>query len=393
MTEFSPQTLHVMGWTLLHFVWQGTALAALLAASLMVSRSANLRYVLGIATLILMMAAPPITFAWLNRAASPAVNVEIPVATGVRDVISPDQTVLSSSRLVHALAAGANRQDMMLWLVETWFAGVMLLSARMAGGLLWLARARRGEIEPLPDEVYRQCLVLQRVMGLNRRIRYGQCGWLDAPAVLGWFRPIVLVTTHAMMGLSPQQLQAIIVHELAHIRRFDAFVNLFQIASEVLLFYHPAVWWVSRRIRIEREVCCDHEALAACRDPVSYARALTLMEEWRAAPSLLMAVNRGPLAERVLRLLGLHGTSARSRVAGVGVSIMGVAAALFAGYVFLAAAQAASDARPSSARNAPDDGQATGGNSALSTAGATPKKSSYVERLAAADLAISPPTS
>ena len=89
----------------------------------------------------------------------------------------------------------------------------------------------------------------------------------------------------------------------------------------MLLFYHPAVWWVSRRIRIEREVCCDNQALAACGEPVNYARALTLMEEWRAAPSMMMAANRGPLTERVLRLLGFRGTSARSRVVGVGVSI------------------------------------------------------------------------
>lgn len=344
MTVFSLQTLHAIGWTLLHFVWQGAALAALLAALLMTSRNANVRYMLGIATLILMMAAPVVTFFSLNHTATPTA-VEMSVAASVSDSIASDQAVPSSDRLAHVLAAGANQQDLMLWLVEAWFVGVMLLSARTAGGLLWLARARRGTIEPLSDEMYRRCLVLQRRMGLNRRIRYGQCGWLDTPAVLGWFQPIVLVTAQAITGLSPQQLQAIIAHELAHIRRYDAFVNLFQIAAEMLLFYHPAVWWVSRRIRIEREVCCDHEALAACGEPVSYARALTMMEEWRTAPSLLMAANRGPLAERVLRLLGLQGTSARSRLAGVGVSITCVVAALFAGNVLVAAAKATEDAQ------------------------------------------------
>ena len=337
MTLFSLQTLHAIGWTLLHFVWQGAALAALLAAMLMTSRNANVRYMLGIATLILMMAAPVVTFFWLDHAATTTATVEMSVAASASDSLALDQAAPSSERFVHALAAEANRQDLMLWLVQAWFVGVMLLSARTAGGLLWLARARRGSIEPLSDEMYRQCLVLQRRMGLHRRIRYGQCSWLDAPAVLGWFQPIVLVTAQAMTGLSPQQLQAIIAHELAHIRRYDAFVNLLQIAAEMLLFYHPAVWWVSRRIRIEREVCCDHAALAACGEPVSYARALTLMEEWRTAPSLLMAANRGPLAERVLRLLGLQGTSARSRLAGVGVSITCVAAALFAGNVLVAA--------------------------------------------------------
>jgi beta-lactamase regulating signal transducer with metallopeptidase domain len=229
---------------------------------------------------------------------------------------------------------------MMLWLVQAWFVGVMLLSVRTAGGLLWLARTRRGEIEPLSEEMYRQCLLLQERMGLRRHIRYGESRELDSPVVLGWFRPIVLVTTQAITGLSPQQLQAIIAHELAHIRRYDAFVNLFQIVAEMVLFYHPAVWWVSRRVRVEREVCCDHEALAACGEPVSYARALTMMEEWRAAPSMLMAANRSPLAERVLRLLGMQGTSARSRAAGLGACVIGVAAALFAGTVFVAAAKA-----------------------------------------------------
>jgi beta-lactamase regulating signal transducer with metallopeptidase domain len=341
MTLFSLQTLHAIGWTLLHFVWQGAALAALLGALLMTSRNANVRYMFGIATLILMMAAPVVTFFWLDHAATTTATIEMSAAASVHDPLA--QAVPSSEGFVHALAAEANRQDLMLWLVQAWFVGVMLLSARTAGGLLWLARARRGSIAPLSDEMYRQCLVLQRRMGLHRRIRYGQCSWLDAPAVLGWFQPIVLVTAQAMTGLSPQQLQAIIAHELAHIRRFDAFVNLFQIAAEMLLFYHPAVWWVSRRIRIEREVCCDHAALAACGEPVSYARALTLMEEWRTAPSLLMAANRGPLAERVLRLLGLQGTSARSRLAGVGVSITCVAAALFAGNVLVAAAGATED--------------------------------------------------
>jgi Zn-dependent protease with chaperone function len=164
--------------------------------------------------------------------------------------------------------------------------------------------------------------------------------------VLGWFRPIVLVTGQALTGLSPQQLQAIIVHELAHIRRHDAFVNLFQLVAEMLLFYHPAVWWVSHRIRIEREVCCDNEAIKVCAEPVNYARALTLMEEWRAAPVMMMGANGGSLSERVLRLLGMQGASARSHVVALGLSIACVAAALFAGNVVATAAQAAEELSP-----------------------------------------------
>lgn len=345
MTAVSLQTLHALGWTLLHFVWQGAALAALLAAALTVSRNANVRYALGVGTLIFMVAAPAVTFAWLNRAPGPVASVAMPAMA--TEVVPASEAVPSSDPLIHVLAATAHREDMMLWLVQAWFVGVMLLAVRTAGGLWWLARTRRGEIEPLSEEMYRQCLILQRRMGLQRHICYGQSGSLDSPVVLGWFRPVVIVTTQALTGLSPQQLQAIIAHELAHIRRHDAFVNLFQIVAEMFLFYHPAVWWVSRRIRIEREVCCDDEALAACGEPVSYARALTMMEEWRAAPSMMMAANRSPLAERVLRLLGMQGASARSRAAGLGACVLGVIAALFAGSVFVAAAQATANEQPS----------------------------------------------
>ncbi len=197
----------------------------------------------------------------------------------------------------------------MLWLVEAWFLGVLLLSLRTAGGLILIERMRRKEIKAVGAELYARCLALQRRMGVDRVIRYCECHRLDAPAVLGWFRPVVLLPVRALTGLTEEQIEAVIAHELAHIRRFDCFVNLFQIATETLLFYHPAVWWVSQRVRAEREHCCDDEAIAICGDAVNYARALTLMEEWRTAPALMMAANRSPLGERVVRLLGWNGLS------------------------------------------------------------------------------------
>ena len=108
-------------------------------------------------------------------------------------------------------------------------------------------------------------------------------------------------------------------------------MNLFQVGAETLLFYHPAVWWVSRRIRAERENCCDDEAIRACGDAVGYARALTLLEERRSAPVLAMGINRTPLAARVLRLLGLQEIRGGLRGAGLGMSLLCLAGALMAG--------------------------------------------------------------
>jgi len=215
------------------------------------------------------------------------------------------------------------------------------LGLRTAGGPFLIERMRRKEIKPVVGELYERCLALQRRMGLDRVIQYCECHRLDAPAVLGWFRPVVLLPVRALTGLTEEQIEAVIAHELAHIRRLDCFVNLFQIAAETLLFYHPAVWWVSQRIRAERENCCDDEAISVCGDAVNYARALALMEEWRTAPALMMAANRSPLAERVVRLLGWNGAAGRIRVAGLAGSLVCLVGALLAGNAFLGVAHAA----------------------------------------------------
>lgn len=341
MTNFahwiSPEVMRTLGWTLLHFIWQGAALAALFAAAVAACRSAAARYAVAVATLVLMMAAPAITFTWLYRDSNPAVRsgaqVVYPMAgTAARHAAAPSGAPAAEVRSEQPVA--------MLWLVELWFLGVLVLSLRTAGGLFLLERMRRREIQPVGRDLYLRCIALQLRMGVERAVRYCGCQKLDAPAVLGWFRPVVLLPVRALMGLSEEQMEAVIAHELAHIRRLDCFVNLFQIAVETLLFYHPAVWWVSQQIRAERENCCDDEAIAVCGDAVNYARALTLMEEWRTAPALMMAANRSPLAERVVRLLGLNGATGRTRMAGLGVSCVCLAGALLAGNAFLGVAHA-----------------------------------------------------
>ena len=336
----SPEVLRTLGWTLLHFLWQGAGLAALFAVASAVCRSASARYALAVGALVLMLASPVVTFMWLHAQANPAVRTGAEGAMTGAAMSTQNATAPSGSHA--AMIAGTRSEPAtgMLWLVEAWFLGVLLLSLRTAGGLFLIERMRRKEIRPVAAELYARCMALQRRMGLDRVIRYCECHRLDAPAVLGWLRPVVLLPVRALTGLNEEQIEAVIAHELAHIRRFDCFVNLFQIATETLLFYHPAVWWVSQRVRAEREHCCDDEAIAICGDAVNYARALTLMEEWRTAPALMMAANRSPLRERVLRVLGLNGATGRIRMAGMGVSFVCLAGALLAGNAFLGVAHA-----------------------------------------------------
>jgi bla regulator protein blaR1 len=341
----SPELLQALGWTLLHFVWQGAALAGLFGVANTICRQATTRYALAVIALVLMIAAPVITFTALVQQKDPAVRYG---ARGTSaSAAKPVQGVSVTARPSAPEPETSASEPAVILFVEAWFLGVVLLSLRTAGGLFVIERMRRIKMKPVGRELYLKCIALQLKMGFERVIRYCECDCLDAPAAFGWIRPVVLLPVRALSGLTEDQIEAVIAHELAHIRRLDCFVNLFQIGVETLLFYHPAVWWVSQRIRIEREHCCDDEAVALCGDVVTYARALALMEEWRTAPSLMMAANRSPLSQRVVRLLGLDGPTAKLRVAGMAGGVVCVAGAILAGNAFLGVAHAALESKAS----------------------------------------------
>src|SRR5206468_7636590 len=124
-------------------------------------------------------------------------------------------------------------------------------------------------------------------LGVAGAVRVLASAMARVPSTVGWHRPVILLPVSALTALTPGQIEMIVAHELAHIRRRDYLVNLMQTAIEILLFYHPAVWWLSREIRQEREHCCDDVAVAICGDPLVYARALTEIEALRSSPPQL----------------------------------------------------------------------------------------------------------
>jgi len=327
-TWMSPETMKLIGMSLIHFLWQGAALAALASLALAIGRSATTRYWTGVATLALMVAAPLVTFVALRNAASGEPQSIAAIApwhapTAKSDAVSTAQP---------APTAPFNLPpNSLAWLVETWFLGVILFSVRTLGGVVVVEKLRRQASLPVSEELLAVCLALQKKVGISRAIRFCQCLRVEAPAVIGWMRPVVLLPVRVLTGLSSEQLQAVIAHELAHIKRLDSFVNLFQIAAETLLFYHPAVWWMSTRIRTEREHCCDDAAINLCGNAVEYARALALMEEKRSAPALALAANASPLAARVRRLLGMSEISGGMRRVGLAAGILCLSAAILAG--------------------------------------------------------------
>ncbi|MGB9446035.1 MAG: M56 family metallopeptidase, partial [Candidatus Acidiferrum sp.] len=328
----SPLTLRLLALSLLHFLWQGGALAALAYLAMALCRTASARYVAGVTTLALMLAAPVATFLLLrSQEQAPQAAASIEVASP--SVPSAAVTVLRSHKNAPVQPAGS--PPYFPWLVELWAAGVVLLSLRSAGGIVLVERLRRKETIPVTEELLKTCLTLQSRMGLTRVIRYCESLRLDAPAVAGWIRPIVLLPIGALTGLTESQLEAVIAHELAHIQRYDAFANLFQVGVETLLFYHPAVWWLGKRVRTEREHCCDDAAVALCGNAATYAYALTRLAESKAAPQLVMAANRSPLVARIARLLGANATPESFRGANLSAGVLCLSAALLAGSALL----------------------------------------------------------
>jgi beta-lactamase regulating signal transducer with metallopeptidase domain len=289
-----------LGWTLLHFVWQGAAVALLfaLAEEALRNGSARARYAAACGAMLLMLGCAAGTFAWLYPGTHSAAARFAPAPAA-----GPIVTAITAESLTPA-SAGSSISDYLPLLVYVWFAGVCALAMRSLGGWLVVQRFKRHGSRPLDGVWEERLALLVKRLGIARAVRLRESALAEVPAVIGWLRPVVLVPGSTLTGLSPQQLEALLAHELAHIRRHDYLVNLLQTCVETLLFYHPAVWWVGRRIRAERENCCDDLAVEVCGDALIYARALARLEQLRGGmPQLAMASNRGPLLERIERLL------------------------------------------------------------------------------------------
>jgi TonB family protein len=302
---------------LIHFVWQGAIAGLLLSMVLyaMRQRSANVRYIVSCAAMLILALLPLITTVVLySRPAasrSATANIEQSVAPAVPAVVSQRTLWIS------ALQA---------WALPIWSAGVIVFSIRLILGYrhAFILR-RRGR--PAVDSVVGVVMRLSRLMGVHRPVRVLISSMTDSPSVVGWVRPVILLPTATLIGLTPLQLESILAHEIAHIRRYDYLVNMLQMLVETLLFYHPAVWWTSKRIRLERELCCDDLAVRFSGNALRYARALTRLEKMRlTTPEVAMASTGGPLLYRIQRLVGVstkeYGPSRLPVLVAIGLAVL-----------------------------------------------------------------------
>jgi GWxTD domain-containing protein len=313
---------HAAGWTLLHFLWQGALIAIILACvlALLSRQSAQPRYLASCAALVLMAILPLITFASIVAAEHSGANtflISIPLSISVigHGIATPPEP------LPYRIAAALDRS--MPTVLAVWLAGVVLLFVRLGIGLITAQRMVSAVTQPPPRDLLQVFHRIARRIEVTGPIRLLHSALVQVPTVIGWLRPVVLIPLGCLSGLSPNQVEAILAHELAHIRRRDYLVSVLQSIVEALLFYHPAVWWVSRHIRREREHCCDDLAVQYTGDAFSYARALSLLEENRSAlPTIALGANGGILTMRIKRLLGCKESAAAPQL--VALTLLGI---------------------------------------------------------------------
>jgi beta-lactamase regulating signal transducer with metallopeptidase domain len=351
-----------VGAALLHSLWQGSvaALLTMLALRLLRGASAQARYLVACAGLSAMLVAFSITAARNVEGGLQTALADLQTALGAAPstpaapLLGPGPLDFSSA--VRELAPSALDEVAALpswparlerWstgAVPLWFAGVVLLSLRMWVGWRALEGLRRTHVTPVASDLAARMLALAVRVGVSRPVQVAQSAAVHVPSVVGWLRPIILLPASALSGLSPSQLDAVLAHELAHIRRHDFAVNALQTAAEVLLFYHPACWWMSRRIRAEREHCCDDIAVAICGDRLALAAALADLEALRQPPALALAATDGPLLRRVRRLVTPPAPGGSPAWAALAIALA-VAAIVVGGVVVTRAQQAPEQAR------------------------------------------------
>ena len=306
----SAQLLQTLGLTVLHMLWVGALIGGAVFTWLRSRPSAApaTRYACAVVGLAALLIGTGSTFAFLASS-----HGDSPVAhrTEIAISSSADATPMNASapspapRLgSRAIGSGFSPTSTVAWM---WIIGLGIMSMRLVRQSIAVRRIRLVGVTPPPTGWTRTFDRLKSKIGVHPRVAMMASHAIDTPMVVGWIRPLVLVPATAFTSLTPEQLRMVLAHELLHIARRDHLVNMLQAVIEVLLFFHPVTWWLSRQIRVERENCCDDAALLVTGSPRCFAEALLVLESIRtdARPSgRILAATGEPLMHRISRLFG-----------------------------------------------------------------------------------------
>ena len=291
MSAYASHLVGSLGWTLAHFLWQGLILgcATALLLTLMRNTRPEHRYTVACSALFLCLAWPAFEF-WQRLQAGGAVTASGQFAAG------------ASLSAREAADVSGYLQANLVWVVSLWAVCASVLTLRIGLGMLWVRKA--GKL-PAGDAAWQAKLErMAAQFGVSRSVRLRVVANLASPITAGWWSPVVLVPASLITGMSPHLLEALLAHEMAHVKRHDYLVNLGQNVVETLLFYHPAVWWISGRIRAEREQIADDIAASQLGEPRRLALALSELERFQfSSHHLAQAANGGDLMTRIKRLV------------------------------------------------------------------------------------------
>jgi len=240
-----------LGWTIVHSLWQGAAigLIAFLILKIRKSAPAQLRYLVGVLSMAAILIASIITFKFEYQPITGIPGSTVDPDTGVHlgNILRISSRGSNGSSYMHFIQQ--TTVSLFPWMISIWLLGVMLLSVRLAGGLILVGRMRTRNVSLLPVALENRLMALAEKSGITRLLQVLQSGEVKVPTVIGVFRPVILIPA-SMISLMPiEQLESILVHEIAHIRRFDFLINILQSLLEALFFYHPIVWILSAGVR------------------------------------------------------------------------------------------------------------------------------------------------
>lgn len=283
-----------IGWTLLHSLWQGAIISAALGAVLVATRSARARYAAACMAMLLLLAGFGLTL----------ISVMPENTRGLRITPAPLPPWNLATDLAGPIRSNLGLATIAPWLTPFWIVGVGIAYLGHVAGWISVCRLRRRGVCCVSAFWQRELVRLSASLRVSRPVVLLESCLANTPMVLGHFRPVILLPLGLLTGMSSERIESILLHELAHIRRYDYLLNAFQRLVQGLLFYHPAVWWISGVVRTERENCCDDVVVAMTGNPQEYADALVALEQSRSTGyALAVAVGGGNLVKRIRRLL------------------------------------------------------------------------------------------
>ncbi|MCX6856836.1 MAG: right-handed parallel beta-helix repeat-containing protein [Verrucomicrobia bacterium] len=305
-----PLTVERLAWTLIHFAWQGTAIAMLhgLTQVLLRRQSSGSRYMAACLMHALCLACVFSTFIGLKPALEPAAPISLPVAertiSASKVALVAETAVLEPSGVVHSVSIVSRSEvPWQRWAVIAWMVGVLALSARLGFGWFGLRRLKRNALVLTDAFWLRRLADLSEKLGVRNCVSLMTSTTVDSPMTMGWWRPVILLPASMLTNIPREQMEMILAHELAHILRGDFIMHALQCGIETLLFFHPVVWWIGADMRRLREESCDDLALS-CGQREDLARALLALEQAR-LPALAQGAGGNNALARVRRLLGV----------------------------------------------------------------------------------------